>query len=469
MPLSARALPEILMGKYLVGFDTISYYVPVTWKWINNGISFWEFFGYAPLFYMMLSGLTLAGVSLTVLLKVLPPILHGFLGLTIFGYATKSLGWSSLKGLFVSLLSTLYFVGLRISWDMLRSEFGLIFFFTFLMFLDAYLSNSNWKLFAGLLSSSVFGVLSHQLVSIIMFTVVFAVILEKALKRNYSFLWHFLLAVLPAVLLFVLTVYADYVVLPTFSENIVGGRLEWLSLLGFSSISNGIANTGGFLFFCYLPILPFIFAGTRNFKYKEFKVWLIWCLIGITLPFFFSSAPLGYRWILLLAFPFAFFSVEGFEQLNSGFLKKVLVGFAVLLSFSFIFLPAETAFPYFSIYPYYVPSSMLQNSVPLSDCEGAVRALNWVEANVNSNGILLVHDAFYGWALLYMDDVKIVRYGYASPETAALALSEQGYKHLYVVWWVSGEGWHGQASLSSLFREVFRSGNIAVYEFGNSA
>jgi hypothetical protein len=467
MPLSVRVLPEILMREYLVGFDTISYYVPVTWKWINNGISFWEFFGYAPLLYLMLSGLTLAGGSLIVLLKVLPPILHGFLGVTIFWYATRSLGWSSLKGLFVSLLSTLYFVGLRISWDMLRTELGLIFLFVFLIFLNTYLSDSKWRIFVGLLSSSVLVVLSHQLVSIIMFTVVFGVFLEKVSKHDYSFLWH-LLAVLPAALLFGLTVYADYV-LPAISENFVSGKLEWLSLLGFSSISDGIVNAGGFLFFCYLPLFPFIFAGIRKFKHKELKFWFIWCLVGIALPFLFSSAPLSYRWVLLLAFPFAFFSVEGFERLNSGLLKKGLVGFAVLLSFSFIFLPAEMAFPYFSLYPYNVPSSMLQNSAPLSDCEDVVKALNWVKANVNSDGILLVHDAFYGWALLCINDVKIIRYGYASPETAALAFSEQGYKQLYVIWWVSGEGWHGQSSLPSSFREVFHSGGIAVYEFEDAA
>lgn len=74
--------------------------------------------------------------------------------------------------------------------------------------------------------------------------------------------------------------------------------------------------------------------------------------------------------------------MEGFKKVKFGLPKKVLVGFATVLSFSFVFLPAEAAFPYFRLYPYYVPSSMLQNSVPLSDCSDVVAALNWARDNV---------------------------------------------------------------------------------------
>ena len=470
MPLMVRALPELLMGGYIVGFDTISYYVPVVCKWVDYGVGFWEFFGYAPLFYMLLYGLSSVGISLTVSLKVFPTILHGFLGLAIFGYATKGLGWSSLKGLFVSLLATLYFVGLRISWDMLRSELGLIFLFIFLMVLQRFKFDSSGKRFGVLLLSMLLVALSHQLVSVIMFVIVFAVVLEKLLKRNYSFVCRLLLAVLPALVVFGLTVYAYYGVLPAFSDDVVaGGRLEWLSLMGYSSTADGIINTFVFLFFCYLPFLPFIVLGMRKFESLELKAWFVWCLVGVLLPFFFVSAPLGYRWILLLCFPFAFLVVEGFGRLSFSLVRKALVGFAVLLSFSFVLLPAEAAFPYFGLYPCYVPSSMLQNSVPLSDCTDVVKVLSWVEANADSSVVLLVHDAFYGWALLYADGVKILRYGYASPEDAALTFSEQGCGRLFLVWWVSGEGWHGQTGLSSLFKEVFRSGRIAVYKFGDEA
>jgi hypothetical protein len=466
-PFVVRSIPELLMGGYITGFDTISYYVPVVWKWVNYGVDFWEFFGSAPLFYLLLSGLTLAGVPLIVSLKVLPPILHGLLGLTILEYATKGLGWSIRKGLFASLLATLYFVGLRISWDMLRSELGLILLFLFLLTLQKCLSEFNWKRFCFLSLSAVLVVMAHQLVCLLMFIIVFAIALEKLMKRDYSFVGHVFMACLPAIALFTLTVYADYVVLPVYTDAIVAsGQLEWLSLMGYLSVVDGITRSLGFLLFCYIPLLPFALLGIRELNCLELKAWVIWCLVGASLPFLFSSAPLSYRWILLLAFPLTFFAAEGYAKVHSSLFRKGLACFMVLLSFSFVFLPAEAAFPYFSIYLYYVPSSMLQNSVPLSDCEDVVRALNWVkDNNVCSSEILLVHDAFNGWALLYADGVKIVRYGYASPEGVALECYQKGYGPIYLIWWVSGEGWHGHVSLPLTFKEVFRSERIAVYEF----
>ncbi|MEM2780309.1 MAG: hypothetical protein QW791_05500 [Candidatus Bathyarchaeia archaeon] len=461
-----RAIPELIMGSYIVGFDTISYYVPVTWKWTRCGVSFWEFFGTAPMLYLLLSGLTLAGVPLVVTLKVLPPLLHGLLGFAIFQYATRGLAWPVRKAFFASLLATLYFVGLRISWDMLRSELGLLFLFILLIMLRRCLSDFNWKWLSILTLFAVLLVLTHQLVSIVMFVIIFAMALERLIKRDYSFVKRIFFACLPAISLFLLTVYADFVVLPAYVDGVVAsGRSEWLNLMGYSSTANGIAYTVGFLFFCYFPILPFAALGIQKFRGLEFKVWAFWCLIGASLPFLFTLAPLSYRWFLLLAFPLAFFAVEGFEKLNSSLFKAVLAGFMVLLSFSFIFLPAEAAFPYFSLFPSYVPSSMLQNSVPLSDCEDVIKALSWMENNVERDGVLLVHDAFYGWALLYADGVEIVRYGYALPENAALAFSQDSYRRVYLIWWVSGEGWHGWASLPSTFKEAYRSGRIAVYEF----
>ncbi|MEM3377944.1 MAG: hypothetical protein QW674_03230 [Candidatus Bathyarchaeia archaeon] len=466
VPFVVRALPELLMGGYLTGFDTISYYVPITLKWVNYGVGFWEFFGVAPLLYVLLSGLTLAGVPLVVSLKVLPPLLHGFLGLAVFTYASEGLKWSLRKSLLVSLIATLYFVGLRISWDMLRSELGLIFLFVFLVMLQRYASSFSWRRFSALLFFGVLVVLAHQLVSVVMFVIVFAMVLERRLKRDYSFVRRVFAACLPAIALFLLTAYADIVVLPGSTDWLVAsGQSAWLNLMGFSSLSDGLVNAVGFLLFCYFPLFPFAFLGIRGFSGLSLKVWVVWCLIGVLLPFFFVFAPLSYRWILLLVFPLAFFAVEGFERLRFRLLKGVLAGFMVFLSFSFVFLPAEAAFPYFSLYHSYVPSSMLQNSVALDDCKDVVAVLSWAENNFDDGDVLLVHDAFYGWALLYAGCVRIVCYGYASPEDAVLAFLQAGKSRIYLIWWVSGNGWQSLASYPKMFKEVYSSGRMALYEF----
>ena len=36
VPIVVRIIPEILMGSYVVGFDTLAYYVPNTLVWLQN-------------------------------------------------------------------------------------------------------------------------------------------------------------------------------------------------------------------------------------------------------------------------------------------------------------------------------------------------------------------------------------------------------------------------------------------------
>jgi hypothetical protein len=473
IPLTVRVLPEIVMGRYIVGFDTVSYYVPVTLRWVSSGVGLFEFLACAPLFYSFLALLTLAGAPLTVTLKVLPPILHGFLGLTIYLYAKRGLAWSHRKSLLVSCLATLYFVALRISWDMLRSELGLIFLFLFLTVFRENLEKTRWKNYALLLPIMILVVLSHLLVAVIMFAIISMFVLQKLFSHEYVAAKHLVLSSIPGMALFGLVIYANFAVSSNFSvisSYLNGESSGWFSLFGFSSYSGMVVNTLGFVLYCYLPLLPFTWFGIRSFKNSELKVWFLWCLAAVlslvVSPYAFI--PGGYRWTLLMVFPMAFLVAENFWRPSSRFLKKILGGILVLLSFSFVFLTADMAFPYFGTFSYYVPSSMLQNSVPLRDCEDVVNALSWVGNNLGSNGILLTHDAFNGWALLFFDKNQIVCYGYENPENAAREVYGNGHDRLCLIWWVPGEGWHGCSTLPSCFVEVFRSNRIAVYLYNST-
>ena len=130
-----RAVPEILMAPYLCGFDTIAHYVPTSLSWLNNGVSCSSYVATAPLFYSVVVSLVWLGGPLFTVLKIVPCVLHGFLGLSMFGYAKIGLGWSSQKSIVPAFIGTLYFVALRISWDMLREELALVCFFAFLILL----------------------------------------------------------------------------------------------------------------------------------------------------------------------------------------------------------------------------------------------------------------------------------------------------------------------------------------------
>jgi hypothetical protein len=469
VPLVVRAIPEVLMGHFVVGFDTLAYYVPNTLVWLRDGVGFWSFLAVAPFLYVLLMGLTSFGVPIVLSLKVMSPLLLGFLGVAVYFYAGKTLSWSPKKSLLVVLFSTLYFVALRVSWDMLRSELALIFLFVTLILLERDGSpRRNGVLLALAMLSVVF---AQQLVAVVMFAVVLVTVTHLWLSKKKRPAGMIVAGAVPAALLFSAIVYANYV---TSSFSVLAGFPEqssagWIALFGFASYSGLLVNTLGFLVFCYLPLMPLLLLSAKRFgKNLQLSAWVSWVLIALLLVMISPDAFLSvlpYRWILLLTYPLAFFAADAFTGLK---LKSYKVGVGLVLaalSLGLIFLPNSLAFPYFGLFPFYVPTSMLQNTVSLSDCQATVNALNWAKTSMNNDSRLLVHDAFYGWATLTLNRDKLLPYGYADPAAYAQGLVENGSKYqLYLIWWVNGSGWNGQPTVSSTFREVYASGKIAIYE-----
>lgn len=91
IPLAVRVVPEILMGSNLTGFDPVGYYVPVVLSWLSEGVDFWHYIAVAPLFYSVLMQTASLGIPLALMLKMMPPLPHGFLSLTIYFYASRAL------------------------------------------------------------------------------------------------------------------------------------------------------------------------------------------------------------------------------------------------------------------------------------------------------------------------------------------------------------------------------------------
>jgi hypothetical protein len=107
---------------------------------------------------------------------------------------------------------------------------------------------------------------------------------------------------------------------------------------------------------------------------------------------------------------------------------------------------------------------MLQNTVQLSDCQDTANALLWARNNMPSNGYLLAHEAFYGWATLTIDSDRLIFYGFDDPAQVAQKYGNSS-NVLFLIWWVNGTGWYGQSSLPASFRELYHSGNIAIYKY----
>jgi len=467
VPLVLRALPEIIMGSYVVGFDTLAYYVPTILKLLNQGADFMSFVATAPLFYALLWSLAKLGMPVVVSVKVLSPVLYGFLGLSIFFYAESGLKWSGGKSLVVAILATVYFVTLRISWDMLRNELGLIFFFVALTLL---LRNKNrvWD-YVGLSVVMIVTVLSHQYVSILLFSTVLAtLIFERRLRASFQRASKLVLAAFPSLLLFLLILYANMTVDPSSSVS-PESFSAWYVLFGFSSPQATLLDTLGFLLFCYLPLLPLIFLGAKRIHSFQLLTWIVASLVLVVIAVAFPLYnPVGYRWILMLVFPLSFFATEGLLSVKRRGFQVVAVVVLASLTLGFVFLPSQYPLPYYTAYLYYVPSSMLSNTLSLSEGTDALNVLNWANNHIDKEGGLLVHDAFYGWATLVLGQDRIVLYGYGNPEGAARRAFEDGYSQLYLIWWVDGKGWHGQVTVPACFEEIYRSGAIGLFKYARA-
>ena len=477
LPFLFRAIPEILMGPYLVGFDTLAHYVPTTLLWFRGDLPLLSFVGTAPLFYSMIISFVSLGGSLVMIMKVVSVAFQGLLGLSIYGFAQKGLGWSPKKSIATALLGTLYFVALRVSMDLLRNMLGLVFFFAVLtLFSISERKGYSWRRYLLLGLSMVAVVLSHQLVAVIMLGVFAFTIGYKLVRRKSADGIRLALVYLPAALLFLALLFLvpsvpEFRVIFGFSSSNDG----WLALFGFSSYPSMLLSEARFFLFCFLPLLPFLLLGIWRLKNFQIRSWIVLSAILLFVPL---VSPSNLRWVLMLTYPLAFCVVEGLSRLKSvswkrfGFtLRRIGIIYLVLmvsvLSFGFVLMTPQSPFPYFAepinAYIYQIPSSMLQNTVPRSDCADTVNALQWFKNNVDSNAVLLTHRAFYGWAMLTINANQIVLYEYDNPAIAANSAVQRGHNKIYLVWWTNGHGWYGQSTVPSSFEEVYHSGEIAIY------
>jgi hypothetical protein len=483
VPMLLRAIPEVLIGPYVIGFDTMGHYVPTTMLWMRGNVSFFSFIGTAPLFYSIIISLVSLGGSLGMVLKVVSVALEGFLGLAIYGYAKKGLGWSPKKSIAVAFLGTLYFVALRVSMDSLRNMLGLVFFFVVLTLYSIGERNGySRKLYALISLSMVPVVLSHQLVSVIMLGVFAFTIGYNLLRKEQAKAFRLVLAVLPATALFLMVLFlftsvSEFRLIFGFSNANDG----WLALFGFGSYPAMLLSEAGFFFYCFLPLLPLLLLGIRRLKNFQVRSWIVVSLIMLFVP---MVSPSNLRWVLMLTYPLAFCAIEALSRLKfiswkrfSSTLHLIGIIYIVLmvsiLGLGFMSMQSENPFPYFSEpangYIYQIPTSMLQNTVSKIDCPDTVNALQWFKNNMDSNAVLLTHRAFYGWAMLTLNTSQIALYEYDNPENTAELLAQQGNNQLFLIWWVNEQGWYGHPTVSLSFEEIYRSGKIALYSYRGSS
>ncbi len=487
IPLSIRSIPEILSWPYPLGLDTLNMVSTIeSGRILLSGpltiIRSQLFYSFETLTYWLIG-------NITTVIKIFGPLLMGCVALMMYLYARHGLGWSGFKSFLVALLVGTYFVALRNSWDLYSQSFALIFLLATLVVLKAYHSKWRYPLAFTLMILTVF---SHQLVSVILIFVLGLEAIRLLIKENRREGLYLLISLFLAGSFFLFRTYSQQTNTIAIPVANVGSEPS-LSFVLF---------VGGLIVYCYALILPLVAIGFRGLKDWILKYWIVWCVIAPLLLAVFPSLPLYYwnRWVNLLVYPLLFFAVAGldklwhFQSMRKKKLKRLIpkavaLSYVVLLlALSGFYLAAspENQIPLFSsANPYlsFIPSSMLQNTLPISDNPALVNCFNWVNTHSSNDSAVVIHYALYNLANIYVHGPVVIQVKTDAPmwvflnnETVLVdgmvGVSRQalvaGNSSVYTVWWINGEGWYQVSTLPPEFTQVYQYGQMAVYKFNST-
>ena len=482
IPLVVRSIPEVLSGPFPLGLDTLNLIPKIQSGWVFS-LSPLGFLNNISMFYVFAGLLYALTHNIVFVLKFLGPVLSAVICGLMFLYARKGLNWSNRKSLLVSILTATYFVALRDSWDLYRQSMGLIFLMAALISLKSFSSPRKYYI-AG--SFMVLTVLSHELTTVVLLFIILVEVARSLIKKSPRDSIYLLVSVAAAFALFLFQILSSGVGANYIPNSVASGPSVALALL-----------MAGLLFYSYVVILPLVLVGLEGFKVSAMHYWALLC-VGIVLievvdpnfPLFFWN-----RWVYLLVYPLLFFAAQGFGRIwKFWYGHKVKVRrlvpkvFAIsylvlLLTLSGFYLAAspENQISFFSTnnqYLTFIPSSMLQNTLSISDNPSLVKCFEWINNTTAENSSVVIHYALEDLALIYVNSRLVIpvyqktsMLSYIQNETtivdgmiaAALTSLNATHSAVFTVWWVSGKGWYGIPSLPAEFSEVFHSGNMAVY------
>jgi len=468
IPLCIRAMPEIIVGPYPVGWDTIAFYVPNTLDWAAGRLGWTALLGTAPLLYMIsVPAYLLTRVNPVWIFKIMGPVLYGSMILALYRFLRLGIRWTDRMSLGCGLMTALYFVTLRISWDLYRNMLGL----TFILLALSLLQNRTGPRKAMISTILLLlAVASDQLTGVLALVIVGTRLLWGVRNMDLKETAHLIrIGILPATF-FGAIVYAGQ----SLGQQLVAAQPSPPGI-------EGVTSTLGFLVYAFLPILPLALLGIRKTRNSAMMVWMGFCTLGVLvglMPLYGVNVS-SYRWALLLDLPVCICATLGlfrlFEIANSEkgqtarILARALPGVPLLFLLGaglYIALPAQDAMPYYAAFPGFVPTSMIQDSVPLSDMSSLREVLGWVATQIGTGDVLITHQAIYGWARAYLPpDDQIINYGYSSPLEGVAMARLGGYSGAIMIWWVNGSGWHGQPTVPEGFALKEQKGELAAYFF----
>jgi hypothetical protein len=399
--------------------------------------------------------------------KVFGPFLQGFLVFSVYYFARRGLGWSNRMCFLLIVLSSLYFVSLRFSWDLFRNTLGYAFMIMTLAHVRLGPVTVDRRRFL-CLSGATF--LASEFTAALLGVVVGMALcweIVRSRKVNFYLLGTAIVAGVAALFYLNLIFSSPPPTTPLAISS--SGSPLFYSYLGspgdvYNYLSLGDLYASVLLLSGMVlgPLLPLAWAGFH--REKRLIIWTTSLSVGAFSLLFtpFAAIPGWYRWLLMLALPILLFSVKGAMKMRREIIV-IFVGIIAVLSVGFVSLPPDNAFPYYTSGHtlLYVPSSMLQNTIPLQDSADTVRALQWLNQFQSRGSVVVTHISFQGWALLYSTNPEV--YGFVDAAQVDHG-TFSSYRQVFLLYWAPHEGWYDSRLVPQNMVEIHRTGRIAIYE-----
>jgi len=466
LALTLRAAPEFLSGIYPVGFDLLAGYLPalVALPDVSPMKLFGWFWSPLAIFVLWFSWM-LTGVDLYLFLKVAGPVFYGLFVLSFYYMLWKGLGWSGRKSFVTALLFLLQPAVLRTGWDQLREELGFVFLFVLLGRVNCDVVGSVGKKPLTVVVLSVLVVLSHQLAAVLLFVVVFWQLVDGLVKKSGLFL-RGLVGFLPSALVFVWQLYGQFVC-PNFSDHFAPIQLPLGSdIFGFTNyfLSDPrflggdywkvLSYVGSLSLYVVVPLVLFAWRGF--FWNRVFTPMLVWLCITtysiVVFPWFAFSYY--WWWILLLPIPLTVYVGHGLEKLGVfSSAKRLRVAVIALIMLGIVAFGYATSiipigYPYAY---YYIPSGLVESSVPYEDIPNINKAFEWLNQNASTNSTIIVPEKFQGMAYIKLrKDIKICIAPSLLNLTDVVRVIELDSRMIYAVYYFDEIGDHENESISVL-------------------
>jgi hypothetical protein len=474
-----RLIPELLVFPYPIGYDSIYYawrlQTNLVWLDWSNVFSPW-------LLYAGLVGVFNATrLDPFLLVKLAAALLFGFNACGIYYFATKGLGWTVKKGLLAALFFSFQMAALAFSTNFYRNMLALgILLFALPMIKNEFKTSKRFLVFAFL---SVMVVFAHEYGSVILFTLVLGLLASRFLKRTDFDVVKLSVAVLPALALFLVSFY--FMVFPVarlVDPNVIRvfeltgtypGALSfmrnYLAPYATAQYSVGYLDLVSQVFWLFaglfIVVLPLVLVGL--FKDRVLSSWTLLLLVGafgvLVMPFF--ALDWWYRWMLMLVYPFTFYAVNGITRILRAFRRTFdsplpRVRWAKLASWT---VKLVLVLPFISGL-LFMATSMQGRAVPLNDVDDTIRALQWLDAQMENGSALLTHDAFSNWVRLYLDDSHMAILFKDDVQGAVELALQRGFSHVYFVWWNQKISWF-DLTMPKGFVSVYSSGRVSAFEY----